>query len=104
MIDVLKRIDDLRKERGWSVYKLAYEAEITQSTLANMFARKSLPSLATLSQICDAFGIEMSDFFKEDTETDFNATLISDFNSLNRRDKKIILDLMKVMINNNKDK
>ena len=99
MIDVLKRIDDLRKERGWSVYKLAYEAEITQSTLANMFARKSLPSLATLSQMCDAFGIKMSDFFKEDLIVDFDVMLASEFNKLNPRDKKAISELIKLMSN-----
>ena len=100
MIDVLKRIDDLRKERGWSVYKLAYESEITQSTLANMFTRKSLPSLTTLSQICDAFGIKLSDFFKEDLVVDFDTRFASNFNRLNTRDKKIIVDLMNLMSNN----
>ena len=41
-MDILERITELRKERNWSVYKLADEAGLTQSTLANMFTRKRI--------------------------------------------------------------
>lgn len=47
-MDILDRITELREERGWSVYKLAEESGLTQSTLANMFSRKTMPSIATL--------------------------------------------------------
>ena len=68
-MDVLARIDELRAEKGWSVNYLAMEAELTQSTLNNLYARKAEPKLATLRAICDAFGISLSEFFKEE-ETD----------------------------------
>ncbi|MEG9430655.1 MAG: helix-turn-helix transcriptional regulator, partial [Christensenellaceae bacterium] len=68
MMDVLERINALRKERGWSIYRLADEAMLTQSTLSNMFTRKTMPSLYTLNQICEAFGITMSEFFNDGVE------------------------------------
>ncbi|MEG9430211.1 MAG: helix-turn-helix transcriptional regulator, partial [Christensenellaceae bacterium] len=68
MIDVLERILELKNERGWSLYKLADEAMLTQSTLSNMFTRKTMPSLYTLNQICEAFGITMSEFFNDGVE------------------------------------
>ena len=64
-MDVLERIDYLRNKKGWSMYKLANESGLTQSTLTNMFNRKTLPSITTLENICDAFGITMSEFFME---------------------------------------
>ena len=64
-MSVLDKIKKLQKERGWSTYKLAYEAGLTQSTLSNMFARGTCPTVDTLERICDAFGISLSEFFNE---------------------------------------
>ncbi|MBQ7642576.1 MAG: helix-turn-helix transcriptional regulator [Clostridia bacterium] len=64
--DVLDKIEELRNERGWSKNKLALEAMITQSTLNNLYIRNSEPKLSTLRAICGAFGITLSDFFKNE--------------------------------------
>ena len=65
-MDVLKKIEKLCLERDWTVYKLALESGLSQSTLANMFSRGTLPSLSTLKAICEAFGMTLSQFFQED--------------------------------------
>ena len=70
----LEKIDKMRKERGWSVNKLAMEAELTQSTIAHMFSRGTLPSLHTLRSICEAYGITMAQFFSDDEDTDYLST------------------------------
>lgn len=67
-MDILAKIDDLRKKRGWSYYMLALEAGLTQSTVLNMFSRGTQPSIKTLCAICSAFGITMSEFFSEGEE------------------------------------
>ena len=64
-MDVLARIDELRLQRGWSVNYLAMEAGLTQSTVNNLYMRQTEPKLSTLRAICDALGISLSDFFKE---------------------------------------
>lgn len=99
MIDVLKKIDDLRIQRGWSIYKLAEEAELTESTIANMFARKTLPSIKTLEAICNAFKITLSEFFADENEKSIaeNASLLNKINKLNDRDKTIIKNLINLM-------
>ena len=102
MIDVLKKIDELRKEKGWSIYKLAEESNLTQSTLANMFRRKSIPSLKTLEQICDAFGISLSEFFSEKNNIDYETAKVMDnFKNLKDRDKEIIKTLITEMKKHN---
>ena len=69
-MEVLERIEILRKEKGWSINYLAMESGLTQSTLNNLFSRKTEPKISTLRAICGAFGISLSDFFKEDNEED----------------------------------
>lgn len=65
-MNVLEKIKKLQKERGWSTYRLAYESCLTPSTLSNMFARGTCPTVDTLEKICDAFGITLSEFFEND--------------------------------------
>lgn len=93
MIDILKRINDLRKARGWTVYKLAEESMVAQSTISNMFTRKTLPSLYTLNQICEAFGITMSEFFDDSAPLSDETRVLSLFRSLSEKDRKTVLAL-----------
>lgn len=82
-MDILKKINKMRIDRGWSIYRLSTESGVSQSTLTNMFNRETLPSITTLESICAAFGISMSDFFLETNEkkSDNNEELLSLFSS-----------------------
>lgn len=91
MFDVLGRIDGLRKDRGWTKYKLAEESMIAQSTMANMFLRKTLPSLFTLNQICEAFGITLSEFFDESPKVLEETKLLSKFRDLKEKDRTTLI-------------
>ena len=95
---IINRIEELRNQRGWSIYKLAMEAGITQSTLTNMFSRGTLPSITTLSSICDAFEITLAQFFYDgngEELTDEEFTLLSDFRKLSEKNKQAVLGLIK---------
>ena len=65
-MDILKRITSLRRERGWTMYRLSKEAGIPQSTLTNLYQRENDPTISTLDLICKAFGISMAQFFSGD--------------------------------------
>ena len=98
MMDVLEKIDRMRREKGWSMYKLADEALIGQSTIANMFTRKTLPSLTTLYQICEAFGITLSEFFDEKKELSEDAKLLSLFRKLDEADRKKLIAITEALL------
>ena len=68
-MDIIQRIDELMKERNWSRYTLALRSGLSSSTIANIYRRHTVPSLATLKVICNTFGITLSQFFAEDMET-----------------------------------
>ena len=65
-MDIQKRIKQLMKERSWTDYRLAKEANLSHSTINNMFNRNNAPTLPTLEAICKAFGITLAQFFSED--------------------------------------
>mgnify|MGYP003297414770 CR=1 FL=1 len=56
----------MRLDRNWSIYRLSVESDVPQSTITNMFNRETLPSIITLSAICNAFGVTLSEFFAEE--------------------------------------
>lgn len=65
-MDILRKINKMRLDRNWSIYRLSVESDVPQSTLTNMFNRETLPSITTLESICNAFDVSLSEFFKED--------------------------------------
>lgn len=98
-MNVLEKIDFLRKQRGWTIYKLAENAGINQSTLSNMFTRKTLPNISTLTILCEAFGISLAEFFTDDniSAPPEELALISNFRKLTKRDKDVIVQLAKIL-------
>ena len=65
-MDVKARIRELMDDRNRSEYRLAIEAGLSQSTVANIFNRNTTPSVATIEAIYGAFGISLAQFFAED--------------------------------------
>lgn len=98
-MDIIERIKELRDERGWSTNRLALEAELTQSTVSALLTKtNSLPSLDTLSHLCDAFGVTLAQFFMEEEESELVSAqeklLIERYRKLPERKKKAVLALL----------
>lgn len=64
-MDTNKRIKQLLDDRGWSPYRLAKESGLSDATVGNIFRRNTVPSMATLTAICQGFDITLSQFFAE---------------------------------------
>ena len=100
-MSVLEKIKKLQNERGWSTYKLAYEAGLTQSTLSNMFARGTCPTVDTLERICEAFGITLSEFFNENDKVIHVSTdeleLLSTYRSLTEKEKDAVKSMVSAL-------
>lgn len=96
-MDAQKRIRELMEERGWSDYRLAKEANLSHSTVTNMFNRNNAPTLPTLEAVCCAFGITLAQFFAENEEslmTKEQQILFSKWSTLTDEQKQILLSLM----------
>ena len=62
-MDVKSRIQQLMDERGWTIYRIAKEANIPWITVRNMFKRNTEPSIQTLECLCKGMGITLVQFF-----------------------------------------
>ena len=85
-MNVIDKIRKLQWERGWTDYKLAQAADISQSSLATLYARRTPPKLEMLQRICEAFGITLAQFFLEDEQIEV----------LSEREKKILSSFRKL--------
>ena len=64
-MDTHERLRQLLDERGWTEYILAKNCGLSESTIANIYRRNTVPSITTLETICKGFGITLSQFFAE---------------------------------------
>lgn len=97
-MDIIAKIEKLKNERGWTDYELAQQSMVTQSTIASMKARNSLPKLETLNAICNAFGVTLAQFFLEDEHIEVlseqEKQLLEGFRKLSLKKQKALIDLL----------
>ena len=101
-MDTHERLRQLLNERGWSEYKLAKRCGLSDSTVANIFRRNTVPSIATLETICSGFGITMSQFFAEGDMIEITPELKELFENwvnLTPEQKKAANQMLKAMNN-----
>lgn len=107
MNETLQKIQELLDERDWSLYRLAKESGIPYASLSSLFQKNNQPTVSTLRRICAGFDISMAEFFSDDTpyrkpEIELSTNekdMIKSYRNLNRTNKKIILEMMKVLNN-----
>ena len=67
-----ERLRKVLADRGWTEYRLAKEAKLSESTIMNIFRRNATPSIPTLEAICNGFGITVAQFFAENEMVELN--------------------------------
>ena len=101
-MNVIKKIYELNKERGWNDYTLALKSGLSSSTIANMKRRQTIPSVATLEQICAAYGITLSQFFNDEEQVmpvnEEQSRIISKWVKLSDSQKQLFEGIMDELI------
>lgn len=99
-MDTHSRLRQLMTERGWTAYRLAKESGLSESTLANIFKRNTVPSISTLEAVCAAFGISLAQFFAEQDMVELTPELKELFDnwvSLTPEQKQAALQMLRAM-------
>lgn len=99
-MDTNERLRRLLEERGWTEYRLAKKCGLSQSTIANIYRRNTVPSIATLEVICNGFGITLSQFFADGDMVELTPDLKSVFDSwvnLTPEQKAAALQMLRAM-------
>ena len=68
-MDIGKKIKDLRIQNGLTLDDLASRSELTKGFLSQVERNLTTPSIATLEDILEALGTNLSEFFREEQET-----------------------------------
>jgi transcriptional regulator with XRE-family HTH domain len=87
-------------ERNWTEYRLAKESSLSQSTIANLYRRNTVPSIATLEAICNGFGITLAQFFCEGNMVELTAEqkeLFCRWVTLTKEQKHLLMELISNM-------
>ena len=103
-MDVVVRLHELLEKYGWSEYRLAREAGLSQTTIANLFKRNNLPTLPTLEAICKAFDMTLAQFFMEDEFVELTPAqkdLLRKWSALTPQQKHIMQKLLNVIYEEN---
>ena len=101
-MDTHERLRQLLNERGWTEYRLAKNCGLSESTIANIYRRNTIPSLSTLEAICKGFGITMAQFFAEGEMVEINPELkelLENWVNLTPEQKKAANQMLKAMNN-----
>ncbi len=95
---VIDRIDMLRVKSGMTIYKLAQESLLSDSSLKKLYTRKHFPNVLTIYRICDALQISVSEFFAFNIDSaklvDEKVILLSSYDTLSPNNKRLILELI----------
>ena len=101
MKDILAAITEYRLERGWTEYQLAERSGLPQSTISSWYRKNIVPSIPSLTKICAAFGITMSQLFSEDDTpvslTDSQRKLLENWSKLSKEQQEILFQLIEKM-------
>ena len=99
-MDPNEKLRELLDQSGWTEYRLARNAGLSDSTIINIFKRNTVPSIPTLEAICKGFGITLAQFFAEGEMVEITPELQEIFRAwryLTPEQKEALLHLMDTM-------
>lgn len=82
-ICVVDHIKELCVQRGWTLYYLAKNADMSYSALNTMIKKNHIPTINSLIKICNGFDITVTQFFQGmEPVTDEQAEILHLWNCL----------------------
>ena len=97
MDEILQKLDNLRKERGVSIFKLTELSGLSENTIYNWYNKGSKPTIEALKAVCDVLNISLSCFFAENISESISAQeedLLALFRNLTSNQKELYIQLL----------
>lgn len=104
-MDVLEKLDKLRRAKGLSVFKLTELSGLSENTIYNWYNKGCLPTIYALKSVCEVLDITLSEFFAETEAEHLSAQeekLVLSFRRLPERQKELYLNLISELANGEK--
>lgn len=96
-MNVASRITYLREKRGLTTNKLANLAGVSQSHLREIELGLRNPTVETLSYFCDALGVTLEEFFREE-DSEINPYLMSAISRLSDKEQMALADFLNTIL------
>ncbi len=100
-MEVNERLRKIRKEKGYSVYKLSNETGISQNHIHSIEKGKSQPKIDTLERLLNALGVTITEFFNAESHvyypSDYEIELLSAARDLDQERAEILLQAARYM-------
>lgn len=101
MVDIVRKLENIRANRGLSVYKVTQLADISQQTYYSWIKDNVMPSMTSLKKVCNVLGVEITDILTDDGDSLEFETLKSKWNMMTLSQKQSIMSIIDNYINNN---
>ena len=102
-MDIVNRIEELCKQRGWTMYELSKRSGISSNAIYKWRNQNVQPSIPNLELICETFGLSIQEFFCGTGSPVFSDEvnqLVDDWTTLSEREKTILLELIALFKSN----
>lgn len=100
-MDIRRRIDELRAQRGWTRAEFARKIGISYTALRNWYNEKDfMPTLKTIDEICTLFNMTRSQLFydADKDKTDEGLMVLSElYLNLSESRRKILVNVAKAL-------
>ena len=101
MVDIVRKLENIRANRGLSVYKVTQLADISQQTYYSWIKDNVMPSMTSLKKVCNVLGVEITDILTDDGDSLEFETLKSKWNMMTLSQKQSIMSIIDNYISNN---
>lgn len=98
MEKILQKLDKLRREKGFSLFKLTELTGLSENTIYNWYNKGSQPTIEALKAVCDALNVSLSYLFADNIGESISAQeeeLIALFRNLTAEQKDLYIKLLK---------
>jgi len=100
-MDLATRFKELRTAKGYSVYKLSKESDVSENYIRSIEKGKSQPSVMVLEKLLSSMGVTLAEFLNKNREvmypTEFERDLVETVRLLPEEKAAAILNIAKLM-------
>ena len=100
-MDIKEKITKIRKQKGWSLSKLATQAGLTTTTVYNWYNDKNAtPSRDSIEDVCVAFGVSVAEFYADiemDNLTEKEIRLLELFRKIPEKEQEKALSMLELL-------
>ena len=96
MIDVVERINELMRIKGWTAYELSNQTGISTNAIYDWNKTGATPTMQNIIKVCEAMDITLGFFFcgGDYKYTDDEKRLLNKWVALSEEQRKVVTDLI----------